>query len=233
MHFPILPVLQRPFPHVMAERFLPSEVYERLSAAFPLCPPASGPTGYSCFRGDTAYETLMATSREWRAVLDFCQSDNFITYGLEQFRDTWSIEKCSADVARARYVDYLESRRDKQARHLENVILDVNQLWIRLDFMVGHLGYVRARHLDHRRRLLTLLLYFCDAEENRMQGGTLRLHGNLDNRDGLDKVITPRNNLMVAFPCAPWSFHSVDLIRYQEAPRRFVQITISSSIDIW
>jgi Rps23 Pro-64 3,4-dihydroxylase Tpa1-like proline 4-hydroxylase len=77
-----------------------------------------------------------------------------------------------------------------------------------------------------------MLIYFCDAVENGMEGGTLHLHGQrAEGQD--DKEFAPRHNLMVAFPCVPHSFHSVSEIKRQRAPRNFVQITVSSSVDAW
>jgi hypothetical protein len=38
---------------------------------------------------------------------------------------------------------------------------------------------------------------------------------------------------MVMFPCAAGSVHSVSKIRRQSAPRNFVQVILSSSVDLW
>ena len=74
-----------------------------------------------------------------------------------------------------------------------------------------------------------MLIYFCDADEAGMKGGDLVLHGS-----GGDSVtIRPRHNRMVMFPCTAASLHSVTMIRRQSAPRNFVQVTVSSSVDLW
>jgi hypothetical protein len=38
---------------------------------------------------------------------------------------------------------------------------------------------------------------------------------------------------MVLFPCNNASRHSVSAVTAQRAPRNFVQITVSSSVDLW
>jgi 2OG-Fe(II) oxygenase superfamily len=78
-----------------------------------------------------------------------------------------------------------------------------------------------------------MLIYFCDARENEMYGGSLRLHGQSEGSVAGDQTFVPEHNLMVAFPRLPQSFHSVDTILQQRQPRNFVQITVSSSADAW
>jgi Rps23 Pro-64 3,4-dihydroxylase Tpa1-like proline 4-hydroxylase len=98
----------------------------------------------------------------------------------------------------------------------------------------ARVGYHRKIHLDHRRRLLTMLIYFCDHEENRMQGGELLLHNGPEQPwyPGRATSIAPCPNLMLAFPSSR-SFHSVAPITSQAAPRNYLQVHISSSVDIW
>ena len=96
--------------------------------------------------------------------------------------------------------------------------------------MQGRTGYARAAHLDHRRRAATLLLYFSDADADGMEGGDLVLH---EGDGGAATTIRPRDNRMVMFPCHNASLHSVSPIRRQERPRNFVQVTLSSSVDLW
>jgi hypothetical protein len=45
--------------------------------------------------------------------------------------------------------------------------------------------------------------------------------------------IRPRRNLMAGFACSPVSYHSVPKILNQSKPRNFVQIQVSSSVDVW
>jgi len=63
-----------------------------------------------------------------------------------------------------------------------------------------------------------------------MQGGELLLHNAAHTPV---KRITPQHDLMVAFPCTGSSHHSVTPITFLAAPRNYIQVHISSSVDIW
>jgi hypothetical protein len=104
-------------------------------------------------------------------------------------------------------------------------------LWVRMDIHQGRVGYHRPAHLDHARRLVSMLIYMCDHTENVMAGGELFLH--TGPRQPALKHITPRHNLMVVFPCMERSYHSVSKISSMAVPRNYIQVHISSSVDIW
>jgi hypothetical protein len=104
-----------------------------------------------------------------------------------------------------------------------------------MDIHQGRVGYSRPVHLDHARRLISMLIYVCDRDENRMVGGELLLHGAEARREREDAParVVPRHNLMVAFPCSNVSHHSVTKITSAAAPRNYIQVHISSSVDVW
>jgi hypothetical protein len=122
---------------------------------------------------------------------------------------------------------------DKERPALRHVAHAPDELWVRMDIHQGRVGYARAVHRDHARRLVSLLLYFCDEEENGIEGGELLLHYRGWKRLHPSLKITPRHNLMVAFPCGPASHHSVPRIRAMRQPRNYLQVHISSSVDAW
>jgi len=226
--FALAPVAPEPFPHVQAERWLDDAVYESLKAAFPDCPAASGPTGYTLFRGDPDFDRLVAEHPGWGEFHARFHSQDFVDFALAQFADIFARE-CRVDLSRARYVPYVEDRIDKERGQLRRIEHAADALWVRVDIMQGRTGYARAAHLDHRRRAATLLLYFSDADADGMEGGDLLLHG----PDGATDAIRPRDNRMVMFPCHNSSLHSVSPILRQRRPRNFVQVTLSSSVDLW
>jgi hypothetical protein len=222
------PVLSRPFPHVLQENWLEEGLYRELADSFPECPPASGPTGYTMFRGDPDYDRLVAQNSAWNTLFRRFHDQSFVDYALEQFDSVFRAE-AEHDLSTGRYVPYRESRADKQKQRLRRTGLAPDELWVRFDIMQGRVGYYREAHLDHRRRAVSLLLYFCDADENGMRGGDLHLHG----AEGAEAVIRPRHNRMVMFPCHGQSLHSVSPITAQRRPRNFVQVTLSSAADLW
>lgn len=227
---------EEPFAHVAKDGFIEAGLYDQLSRTFPDPPPSVSPSGYALYWGDPAYDRLLDDSPAWRALFEACQSPRFVAWALEQFRSTLTSASngCLVDLTNARFVRYRESREDKESRHIRETGLAPDQLWVRLDLHRGRRGYDRGIHVDHRRRLMTILIYFCDAAEAQMLGGSLVLQ---PNRLGLPvrrrKVIVPRHNRMVIFPCTARSFHSVPPLLFANQDRRYVQIHISSSVDVW
>jgi hypothetical protein len=226
-------VRERPFAHVIRDQFIEPGAYGRLRDSFPDCPPASGPTGYSLYWGDDGYERLLDREPAWRALFDALHSQAFIDWGVRQFSAYWQADGCRIDLTRARYVPYREDRVDKELGALRNVEHEPDELWVRMDIHQGRVGYRRSAHVDHRRRLVSMLVYFCDQEQNGMVGGELLLHGSGWKRFSRPVKVTPRENLMVAFPCGARSRHSVPRIESMTRPRNYIQVHISSSVDAW
>lgn len=227
-------VIKRPFAHVANECFIDPRVYAELRDSFPVCPPNPGPTGFTLFWGDEEYQRLLDTQPAWQALFDAFHSQEFIDWGIEQFAGVWKRQDCRIDLSKARYVHYLEDRIDKEQDHLRQVDHAPDELWVRMDILQGHPGYERVIHHDWKRRLISMLIYFCDQTENGMQGGELLLHSRRYLRWLRPAVtINPRHNLMVAFPCSKRSWHSVPRITSSPRPRNYLQVHISSSVDAW
>lgn len=238
------PINPDPFPHVVHEQFIAPDIYRRLCASFPTCPPKISPTGFSLYWGDEGYEQLLASEPAWQQLFETFHSQAFLDWGAQQFASVWPADNCRIDPREGRFVSYREDAIDKERGRLRQVMHAPDELWVRMDIHQGRTNYDRPIHLDHGRRVLSLLIYLSDHDENQMTGGELLLHGNVQNsrtgRLGGERVdqsatvrITPRHNLMVAFPCSGRSYHSVTPITAQRAPRNHVQVHISSSVDIW
>jgi len=228
--FPAFDVAEQPFPHVLKDGYLEPELYRALVSSYPECPPASGPTGFNYFWGDPEYERMLAESDAWRTLFQRFHSQAFVDYARAQFSRVVA-DECVVDLSNARYVPYQESRADKEQPRLAKVEHAPDELWVRMDVSQARRGYDRGPHLDHRRRLITMLIYFCDADEIEMVGGDLLLHTGPESPPA--EVIRPRHNRMAMFPCHNASWHSVTPIVSQAGPRNFVQVTVSSSIDLW
>jgi hypothetical protein len=226
-----LAVNAKPFPHVVHEQFIKPEHYRRLAETFPACPPTAEPTGYSLFWGDEGYERLLEEQPTWSALHKTFHSQSFIDWAVEQFAPFWRREGCELDLSHARYVPYREDRIDKARPSLRRVELAPEELYVRTDIYQGRAGYARAIHVDHRRRLVSMLIYMCDP----MEGGELLLHTGpkLHWYGARPRRVAPRHNLMVAFPCAARSHHSVSPVASRDATRNYIQVQISSSVDIW
>jgi hypothetical protein len=215
----------------MHEQFIEPEQYRQLAESFPACPPTPEPTGYSLFWGDDGYQRLLEEHGAWRSLHETFHNQRFIDWAVEQFAPFWRESGCAIDLARARYVPYREDRIDKARTALRRVEHAPEELYVRMDIYQGRAGYERAIHVDHRRRLVSMLIYMCDS----LEGGELLLHTGPKQRwYGARPVrVAPRQNLMVAFPCSARSHHSVSPVTSKEATRNYIQVQISSSVDIW
>jgi hypothetical protein len=230
----LIPVIATPWEHVRNEQFINPEMFAALRDSFPSCPPNRSPTGFSLYSGDDDYQRLLDAQPAWQALFETFHSQRFIDWGIAQFADVWQREGCRVDLSKARYVPYREDRFDKLRDALRNVAHAPHELWVRMDIYQGHVGYRRPIHRDFARRLISMLIYFCDHDDTEMAGGELLLHKNGWNRWSRPAAtVTPRENLMVAFPCTSRSFHSVPPIRSMARPRNYIQVHISSSVDIW
>jgi hypothetical protein len=175
---------------------------------------------------------LLQEQPAWRALHDTFHSQTFIEWGARQFAEVWGRNGCTIDPEAARYVPYCEDRADKERVSLRRVVHEPHEVWVRMDVHQGRLGYFRRAHVDHARRLLSMLIYFCDHDENRTVGGELLLHGPGPQRREPTRI-APRHNLMVAFPCSNDSLHSVAKLTSAAAPRNYLHVFISSSVDVW
>lgn len=230
----VRPVRATPFEHVVVENFLPADLYTQLRDRYPECKGVVG-TRLSLFPGDPDYDALLASDPAWREAHDAFCSQAFLDYCRDQFAEVWAREGCAIDWAKARYVPFVEPREFKELRHIPDPKPDPHALFVRMDMLQGGSDYSLVPHLDHRRRLASLLMYFSDAAEARMEGGDFQLHRAENGAPGeVVDTIRPRQNLMIAFASSNRSFHSVSLVgETARAPRRFVQVQVSSSIDAW
>lgn len=230
----LLKVQVEPFHHILHPEFIDQIRYRELCQSFPTCPPGIGPTGFSLYWGDDGYQQLLEEQPPWQELFNTFHSQKFIDWSREQFAEVWEREGCKIDLSRARYVPYREDRIDKERAKLRQIEHSPEELWVRMDIHQGRIGYDRPIHLDHARRLISMLIYICDHTDNAMRGGELFLHRDKRQKSRASAVtITPRHNLMIAFPCTSRSYHSVSAITAQQSPRNYIQVHISSSVDIW
>jgi hypothetical protein len=169
----LLDLQAEPFPHVIRENFIDPEHYSQLCRTFPNCPPGTSPTGYSLYWGDRGYQRLLGEQPAWQALFDTFHSQAFIEWGKRQFGEVWRSAGCNLDLSEARYVPYREDRIDKERATLRKIEHEPHELWVRMDIHQGRVGYARRVHLDHARRLISMLIYMCDHTETRMRGGEL------------------------------------------------------------
>src|ERR1700722_17328172 len=90
----VLPVQTQPFDFVSKEGFLRANVYHELQRTFPVCPPSTGPTGFSFYWGDSEYEELIATNWAWKLFFQSAHSQSFVNYCIAQFARAYQEHGC-------------------------------------------------------------------------------------------------------------------------------------------
>ena len=229
-----LPICREPFMHVVADRWLPQDWYLACRDSFPLCPPSTGPSGRSLFVGDEQLTEICRTNAAWGSLLSAFRSQAFVDDCQVQFSESFASPACTMPTEPWRYVDHIETREEKERSFNQGSGLGPLDVFVRFDIHQAPAGYRRANHLDHRRRLATFLLYFSDCDSIGMTGGELQLHGHRRPiRPGRRVTIRSRENRIVGFPCSPDSWHSVTEIVAARAPRQYLQVQVSRSLDAW
>lgn len=239
-----------PFAYALADEFFRPATYATLRDEFPSIARRSG-TGRnpsSLYWGDAEYERHLERSPAWKEVFHAIQSQAFLDFVIATFGDHWEREGCTLDLAKARYVPWVEDRVDKERQNLRRVDHDPHELWCRLDFSESTAGSYGPLHRDLRRRLISMIVYFDAA------GGGLILHRcGIDLRllraMGVGRVpraysrvrdlvaatarVDARPNRMVVLLNSNRSWHSAATVLPARLPARQVRIAISSSVDVW
>lgn len=256
-------VESHPYPHVAKEPFIDELLYDRLLSEFPAdavfdkCSAVGGRAGRDIYVGDPEFDDLMRNSPAWREFAGHLRSPAFVNFILELFKEYLPLFHCRVNALRARYVDYVEprevlaekSRFMSAARQgLERLVGgNCNDLFVRVDLAQAGVGYGKAVHCDRPNRLISMLIYFCDADEIALDGGELLLHKHLMKKDvrayerhpkpGSTEVVRrlrARKNLGLVFLGCNNSYHEATAVRSLRGYRRFVYISVSSrALSIW
>lgn len=260
-------VVSTPFPHVMSDALLDESIYGKLRADYPdasifgeqmAMTGKSGSrtgSGFDIYRGDAAYDRLVADSAAWRDFDGFINSEAFIEKFLELFGDYLDDLKCNAEISPANYQpDLIEGREVLTAEANLSDRIDAvkrrvfgrggknaNQpLFTRLDIHKATTGYAKAVHCDRPNRLCSLIVYFCDADKAGFEGGELTIHAHKSQKP-MDKyerhpqpedapivaTVRPQENRGIFFPCCNNSYHGVTAMSSNGAERDYLYINIS------
>jgi hypothetical protein len=263
-----------PFPHVIKQDILPAKVFDALRADFPGAEvfadqqSAHGAvgsrtgTGFDLYRGDSAYEALLARSDAWRGFDAYINSERFADTFREVFADYIDEIGLRIDIANS-HVDpsYVEPREvmtetatlGDRIAEVGLKVLDRFQpikpvpLFTRLDIHRSLGGYAKPPHCDRGNRLASLIIYFMDADKAGLEGGELLIFKHKQQKAARDyeryphaenvtqvAKLKPKANLGVFFPCQNNSYHGVTPVTSQGVSRDFLYINISGrSRSLW
>jgi hypothetical protein len=260
-------VVAEPFPHVAKSGILPAELFARLKQDFPdqsyfddqqsetgaVGSRTGAGTGFDIYRGDSAYDQLIAKSAAWAELDRFINSPEFVSQFLDIFGPDLAALGLKATISHNCYDPQLVEPRDVLTAQLswrERLRLMLARLRIgkpgparlftRLDIERSTKGYLKPPHCDRANRLCSLIIYFTDMAAEGIEGGELTIHRSLTHSDPsshprhpkpseVETVaeIQPAANLGVFFPCSNNSYHGVKPVLTPGKARDFLYINIS------
>jgi hypothetical protein len=269
-------VKSQPFPHVISDQILPPALYARLRADYPSGGQFAASTGetqgqgsrtgvgtgFDIYRGDTAYDALIAQSAAWAEFDAFINSKAFVDQFIDVFGAHLDEAGCSINVGTSTYNhDYIEPRsRLTEKMTIADRVADVQhkllggnnrnravELFSRLDIQRAIGGYKKSPHCDRPNRLCSLIVYLTDAEAEGIEGGSLRIYQHREkkpvqkyerhpheNKVDIIAELKPKANLGVWFPCSNNSYHGVTPVTTAGAARDFLYINISGTVaNLW
>ena len=238
LNLDLVKIAEQPFEHIVKENFIDPVFYNNLCQHFPKLNTLNLSIGwqkdYSIFFDDKIFQDLMAQSTSWKKLFESIQSQKFVDYCVSQFRSVSTKHECKLNLDQIKFVNYCESSSERGNKHIDHPGCDINSVFVQPQIIQGDTGYCRTKHLDRRRRFVTVLIYFCDSEADNRVGGDLTLIPPSNIATEVSEInIAPKHNRMVAFACTNTSYHSVSKILAQTAPRNFMSIFVSSFFDIW
>jgi hypothetical protein len=195
-------VVADPFPHVIKQDILPTDLFAQLRADFPRAEQfeeqkrvngAAGSrtgNGFDVYRGDPIYVDLASRSPAWREFDAYINSDRFADTFKDVFADHLDKIGLRVDLANSKVESsYFEPRHlltetatpGDRIKTLGLNVIDLFQkpqpvsLFTRLDIHKSVGGYAKPPHCDRPNRLCSLIVYFTDAEEVGLEGGDLMI----------------------------------------------------------
>ena len=250
-------VVVEPFPHIVKEGVLEPELYRALKEEFPLDEvfdrneTTGGRAGRALYRGDSSFEEHLSRSPAWMELHQYLNSQRFIELVVRLFGEHMQRFECYTDPEKARFVDHVEGREELASRSrvrqkVENTLLRfarpkrTDELFVRMDLAQGAPGYGKPVHCDRPNRLVSMLIYFCDADEIGLEGGDLIVNEPLEKKPyqqyprhprpedvGELTRLRARDNLGLIFLCTNNSYHSVSKIRAQQKYRNFIYCSVT------
>lgn len=263
-------VVLEPFPHVIKQNIIDPELYKELARDFPetilkneksMIASRTG-SGNDIYRGDDQYKYLTEQFNSWWQLDAYINSNKFMNLVIDLFGNFIDESYSPLNSQSMEYTDYVEPREamsPPQTNLLEKIRFSLglkpkfedsvvcNSIFSRLDIHSAMSGYGIPVHCDRANRVISLIIYFCDADETGMVGGNLGIHKHKKakklwqyerhpNKDDTELIqtVSPQENLGVFFLCSNHSYHSATTIESIVKPRRFLYINISSKAkQVW
>lgn len=252
-------IVPEPFPYIVKESFIDPDLYQRLKREYPgdeifdQSSSIGARAGRDLYWGDADYDSFISASPAWREFHDYMNSSKFVDLILNLFGDQLIRFQCYTDPNVAKFVNHVEPREELKSlsrigRKVREIMIKLsagkhaNELAVRMDLGQAGIGYYKSIHCDRPNRLITMIVYFCDADELGAVGGDLMIHEliNKESKKSYSEyqrhpkeehtqviaTIRPKENLGIIFPCTNNSYHSVSRIETQKGYRNFIYCSV-------
>jgi hypothetical protein len=227
-----------PFPHLAQRNLLDPEMYGELKATFPEFDTAVGWHRMSkdLMRGDPGF-TEAVSHGAWKGLYGYLNSSFFLTAMVELFHEGLQSDDFLANPNALKLTDHVETRDWIGGHNVGRAISDfrgaLEDVFIRMDFGIGELGYSRRPHLDWRHRICSMLMYFDNPQETKMEGGRFLVHDNTRKDSPVIASLEPENNMGILKLDNNQSLHSVNEVTAIEGQRKTLFIGVSSRGRVW
>src|SRR5262245_42620528 len=165
----------QPTPHIVFPQLLPPDLYEQVR--FPeIAIRSKGRSGRDLFVGEPGYEEAIG-SVGLHELHDMFTSEEFVRWVISIFADDLTRLHCATTADNATLVPFLETREalDDNPDVLD-ATKDPGEIFNRFDLAIADPSYTAYVHLDSPRRVLGGVLFFCDAEQDGIDGGEFVLY---------------------------------------------------------
>lgn len=228
-----------PSPHIYFPQLLPPEIYKKVK--FPtLEARPNGRIGLDLFEGDQGYNEAVA-SDGFKEIYNLFSSAQFVKWILSIFEQDLIRYGCRIRNQEAELISYLETReRFSTVKTSLDENSSDNLLFTRFDFQAANDNYERPVHVDFPRRVTGGVLFFSDAEQEKIEGGQFTLYRDLlfgdDRKCHLPipvKSFPIKENTGILFLNCNTSFHGATKIKSIQGTRRWIYYSISSRNVVW
>ena len=238
-------IYNKPFPYIIFENFFEKDYFDKIIKDFPKIQTFEkeknnvGRMHHDITNGDKIYDNLVKNSDTYKKMHEFVYSKSFINLFLDFFKDQ-ILENFNNKSLLHNPFDFeiiedpYEGTKVVDKNSLSNK--EKKNIYSRIDIGVGKKNYGLKTggggiHVDNPQRLISLLFY-CGGYSH-MKGGEHRIWKEENGKMILEKVITPKPNMMIASLQTNKSYHDVNPIVEIEGTRNAFYLAISSSIKTW
>ncbi len=227
-----------PFPHLIQRGLFEPNLYKALKATYPEFNRAAGWNRMSkdLMKGDVDF--AQAVSQEpWQEFHSYLNSSAFLNTMVDLFQGSFHRDGLTVDPFSLKMTDYVETREwiatNKVSEAIKAFQGNKEDVFVRMDFGIGEIGYKRPPHTDWRHRICSLLVYFDDPEELKMDGGRFIINTRENQEYPTASIVEPENNMGIFKLDSNTSYHSVDEVTAINGERKTLYIAISSRGQVW